>query len=174
MATAHQRLIADRERNQYPGGRIASLDGFSVETITRETAMALILTYEWLGNMGRANFFVGLYSPQRELIGVACFGYGPASATMRKLLMGEALCLERGACVPHAPKNAASFLISHACHLVYRTTEISRFFAYGDPMAGEYGAVYQASNWLYLGQGLNGGKGRARRYSVLTTRHGRS
>jgi len=34
-------------------------------------------------------------------------------------------------------------------------------------MAGEYGAVYQAAGWLYLGQGLDGGKGRKMRYFFL-------
>lgn len=168
VAVAHQRIIAERERVECPRERIESLEKFSIETITREVASPLILRYEWLGDVGRAEFFVGLYAPERELMGAACFGYGPAPAVMRDLLSGEALCLERGACVPHAPKNAASFLIRHACHLVYRETGISRFFAYGDPMAGEYGGVYQAANWLYLGQGLNGGKkGRPMRYYVL-------
>jgi hypothetical protein len=34
-------------------------------------------------------------------------------------------------------------------------------------MAGEYGAVYQAANWVYLGQGLRCDTGRTRRYMVL-------
>jgi hypothetical protein len=165
---AHQRLIAERERAEYPREAIAiPLDRFSVETITKDEASLVILKYEWLRNIGRSTHFIGLYAPDRELVGAACFGYGPAGEGMRKLLDGDALCLERGACVPHAPKNAASFLIQRACHLVYRKTGISRFFAYGDPNAGEYGGVYQAANWLYLGQGLNGGKGRARRLYYL-------
>lgn len=116
--------------------------------------------------MGRATFFVGLLSPTRDLHGVACFGYGPAGP-IRKLIGEPALCLERGACVHYAPRNAASFLINAACKLVYRTTGVPLFFAYGDPMAGEYGAVYQAAGWAYLGQGLNGKTGRARRFFVL-------
>lgn len=40
-------------------------------------------------------------------------------------------------------------------------TAIARFFAYADPGAGGYGAVYQAA---YLGQSLNGHR---RRHSVL-------
>ena len=36
-----------------------------------------------------------------------------------------------------------------------------------DPEAGEYGAVYQASNWFYLGQGLKNGRQRATRTMVL-------
>jgi hypothetical protein len=51
--------------------------------------------------------------------------------------------------------------------MVFRLTGVARFFAYGDPSAGEYGAVYQAAGWLYLGQGLNGRGGRRMRYFVL-------
>src|SRR5262249_51348249 len=50
----------------------------------------------------------------------------------------------------------------------HRTTGTARFFAYADPAAGEYGAVYQAAGWAYLGQGLNGdANGRVRRAAVL-------
>jgi hypothetical protein len=58
-------------------------------------------------------------------------------------------------------------LIAKACKLVYRLTGTPLFFAYADPMAGEYGAVYQAAGWVYLGQGLQGeaaGQRRRRQY----------
>jgi hypothetical protein len=147
--------------------RAGSLDGYSVETVTRVEALPLIAQHEWLGNIGQATIFVGLYSPFRELQGVACFGHG-STGSIRQRIGSSALCLERGACVPHAPENAASFLINSACKLVHRLTAIARFFAYADPMAGEYGAVYQAASWAYLGQGLYGRSfGRTRRYAVL-------
>jgi hypothetical protein len=163
---AHQRVIREAKIIDDPRPVNASLEGYSIETISRADAVPLILHYEWLGNVGRAVHFVGLMSPTHELHGVACFGYGPAGP-IRTLIGKPALCLERGACVHYAPANAASFLITGACKLIYRITGIGRFFAYADPMAGEYGGVYQAANWVYLGQGLNGGKGRAVRYSVL-------
>lgn len=143
-----------------------SLDGFSIGTISRDEAMQIILRYEWLGTMGNSQEFIGLWSRERELYGVACFGFGPGGP-IRNLIGEPALCLERGACVHYAPRNAASFLISHACKLMHRLTGTALFFAYADPRAGEYGAVYQASGWVYLGQGLNGGKGRTMRYKVL-------
>jgi hypothetical protein len=135
--------------------------------IARGDARSLVQRYEWLGNIGRARIFVGLLSPSRELHGVVCFGHGPAG-TIREKIGGAALCLERGACVHWAPKNAASFLISRAVKLVSRSTGVATFFAYADPEAGEYGAVYQAAGWIYLGQGLNGkASDRRRRQYVL-------
>lgn len=163
---AHQRIIREALVSQDPRARSDNLRAYSVETISREDALPIILKYEWLGTLGKARIFVGLISPAREIEGVACFGHGPAG-DVRQLIGAPALCLERGACVHYAPQNAASFLISAACKLVYRATGVERFFAYGDPMAGEYGAVYQAAGWAYLGQGLDGKKGRKRRFSVL-------
>lgn len=164
--SAHQRLIRAHRAALDPRAPAPSLQGYTVELIERAEAEPLILSYEWLGTVGRATIFAGLFSPTHGLEGVACFGHGPSGA-IRDLIGAPALCLVRGACVHHAPANAASFLISRACRLIHQVHEVSRFFAYADPMAGEYGGIYQATNWVYLGQGLNGGKGRGRRVFVL-------
>jgi hypothetical protein len=147
--------------------RAASLDRYTVETITEAQALPLIVEHEWLGTAGQATIFVGLFAPTRELQGVACFGHGSTGA-IRQRIGAKALCLVRGCCTPEAPANAASFLINNACRLMHRLTGVARFFAYCDPMAGEYGGVYQAAGWTYLGQGLYGsGSNRTRRYAVL-------
>jgi hypothetical protein len=163
---AHQRIIRDEAAARDPG-QLATLDGCTVQRISRQAALPLILTYEWLGDMGRAQHFFGLIAPHSgALIGAACFGYGPAGQ-IRNRIGDPALCLERGACTHRAPPNAASFLISRACKDIAAKIGVHRFFAYGDPMAGEYGAVYQACNWAYLGQGIDGDKERRLRTFVL-------
>ena len=164
---AYQRAIAEQRAAADPRTRLTNLDSCAVETIARADASPIIERYEWLGGIGpRTEYFVGLISGTRELLGVACFGHGPGGS-ISDIIGAPALCLERGACVHYAPPNAASFLINRACKLLYRIDGIHRFFAYADPMAGEYGAVYQAAGWLYLGQGLDGSQGRRRRYFVL-------
>ncbi len=163
---AHQRKIAEVLRGLEPRKAPASLDGFTVGLCTRDEALPIILKYEWLGNMGKAKHFVALRSPERAVYGVACFGHGPGGG-IRNVIGEPALCLERGACVHYAPRNAASFLIAHACRLMAVTHGVQIFYAYGDPCAGEYGAVYQACNWIYLGQGLQNGKDRPMRRYVL-------
>jgi hypothetical protein len=164
---AHQREIREENNRLDPREVAHDLSGYSIETISRHDAAQVIIRYEWLGTMGRTVHHIGLVSPQRELHGVACFGHGPAGY-IRKLIGEPALCLERGACVHYAPRNAASFLINNACKLIYRIAGVSLFFAYADPKAGEYGGVYQAAGWAYLGQGLQGRpQGRKLRYEVL-------
>ena len=107
--TAHQRFIRDRMAVLSLRDAERSLKEYTIETISRDDAKPIILHYEWLGNIGQLTIHIGLISPDREIHGVACFGNGP-TGDIRKLIGRPALCLERGACVHYAPKNAASFL----------------------------------------------------------------
>jgi hypothetical protein len=166
---------------------IASLDGAIVEWITTDEAADIIVRYEWLRRMGSATTACYGLKIGGELIGAVCFGYwtytqarticiphwkaGLDRTEQRKLIdiekrektyISRTVCLMRGACVPWAPKNAASFLISHACRQAYLDHGWEIFVAYSDPRAGEIGTVYQASNWFCLGDNVGRtGKGHA-------------
>jgi hypothetical protein len=61
--------------------------------LDRSVAAPFIKQHEWLGNVGNATRFVGLFSATRELQGVAAFGHGPGS-DIRDLIGLSALCLE--------------------------------------------------------------------------------
>ena len=145
---------------------MATLAGCTVEQIGYAEAKALISRYEWLRSMPtgtRACY--GLRTSEGELAGVAVFAAGPAPESgdlCGREHRSEAICLARGACVHWAHLHAASFLISKACRLARRDYGWRIFFAYADPSAGEIGTVYQACNWLYLGEGVGRSKGRGR------------
>jgi hypothetical protein len=154
---AHQRVIRERHEKEDPRQPLPNLDGCQVEAITREEAESFILKYEWLGTMGIVTAATyGMCAPVGELIGVAVFGW--PSAQSRDICgqahREKAICLERGACSHYAPPNAASFLISRAVKLAAADHGWRIFYAYADPEAGEIGTVYQACNWLYIGQGV--------------------
>lgn len=168
--TCFQYRITLRERAADPRPQMTSLDGCSVREVPSRDAGPIIERYEWLGTMGRPVLCVGLFSPDASLLGVACFGW-PGSPESRDICGKEnrnlAICLERGACVHWAPPNAASFLISRACDIAaQRGWPI--VYAYADEDAGEIGNVYQACNWIYLGQGVGRTPGRARNYYRTT------
>lgn len=162
---AHQRLIREREAVADPRDPIASLEDCWVQAIAKVDAKSIIDRYEWLGTMGRAVATYGLISPDKEILGVAVFGW-PSAVESRDVCGREnrelAVCLERGACVHFAPDNAASFLISRAVKLAADEHGWRIFYAYADPEAGEIGTVYQACNWLYIGQGVGRTPGRLR------------
>jgi hypothetical protein len=166
-SVAHQRIIRDQHTAVDPTEIAASLSRYTVEIIDRAIAAPFIRRHEWLGTLGRPKHCVGLFSPSRDIHGVAAFGHGP-TGPIRDRIGEPSLCLERGACAHTAPRNAASFLITQACRLLWRITGTAIFFAYADPCAGEYGGVYQACGWVYLGQGLRGeGEYRTHRNAVL-------
>ena len=155
---------------------MATLDGCMVETIPFAEAKALIVRYEWLRSMPTGTqACYGLRTASGELAGVVAFARGPAPESHH--LCGPehrnlAICLSRGACVHWAHPHAASFLIARACQLAAEQHGWRVFFAYADPMAGEIGVVYQAANWLYLGQGV-GRRSCAGRLRFFSRREGK-
>lgn len=164
--TCFQRILREQRAKEEKRPVIHNLDGCRIQEVSSEQARFIIKKYEWLGTMGRPQFCVGLLSRNGELLGVACFGL-PGSRESRNICgeeyAKEAICLERGACVPHAPPNAASFLISQACRVAVRKG-FRVVYAYADEDAGEIGTVYQACNWIYIGQGVGRSPGRKREY----------
>ena len=66
--------------------------------------------------------------------------------------------ISRGACISWAPKNLASWMIMKSIKWMVKNTEFRYFTAYSDPEAKELGTIYQACNFIYLGQKFGSGK----------------
>jgi len=148
----HQRLIRERQALTEPRP-VVPLEECTVQPVSKEQAEQVVLRYEWLGTMNAGP--VALYGlvAHGEILGVACFGT-PHGNNSTKICTGDwpTIALERGACVHYAHPHAASFLIPRACKMMHDDFGYKVFCAYSDPEAGEIGTVYQACNWLYLGQ----------------------
>lgn len=133
-----------------------SLEHAEVLEIPYEKAASLILKYEWLGTMGAGITHSFGLKIDGKLAGAVCFNRGntPESRNIcGEECANKALCLARGACIPCAPKNAASYLIRRAVKLCFQKYGYELFFAYSDFEAGEVGTIYQALGWKYLGSG---------------------
>lgn len=187
----YQRHIRELYESLEARPKIESLKGATVEAVTTEEAENVILKYEWLQTMSAGTRFCYGLKLNNELLGVACFNNGQ-NANARKIVNDPAkalktICLCRGACVPHAPKDAGSFLVRHACRLAHRDFGYEIFFAYSDSAAGEIGTIYQAVGWKNLGTStgragakthrvytpLEGGKPMCfRRYRAYAVKHG--
>ena len=150
----HQRLIRDEMSDKEPREAPQSLSGFYVKEIDKSEAKPIILKYEWLGTMPKiTRFCYGLFSPEDEIHGVACFGMGNGTlaGNITTAEIAKPICLERGACVHYSHPHAPSFLVANACRKVYEEKGFNVFYAYSDKEAGEIGTIYQACNWYYLG-----------------------
>jgi hypothetical protein len=148
----HIRELWD-EREQKP--HLESLDGARVVRISNEEAAGVILKYEWLRTMASGTKVCYGLKLNGELLGAACFSImgGPIRNICGPKYKPKAVCLARGACVPHAPKNAGSFQTRWACKQAFEDFGWQIFFAYSDSDAGEVGTIYQACGWHYVGEG---------------------
>jgi len=142
---AHQKVIRDRMALADPRPQNPNLDGCCVEEISVNEASTVILTYEYLGTMPNATLACyGLRSATSNLLGAVCFNRGGGPRALDVLgpeYRFPIVVLARGCCVHWAPRNAASFLIRHACRLASKAYGWVAFIAYADPEAGELGTV---------------------------------
>jgi hypothetical protein len=149
--------------------QLPSLDGAVVGQISTEEAASFIQKYEWLAAKAKttqdamAKVTVACYGLKLggELLGVECFAAmgGPIRNICGTRYASKAICLARGACVPHVPKRAPSALVRWACHQAYVDFGWQIFYAYSDADAGEVGIIYQRAHWHYLGEGIGRAKG---------------
>jgi hypothetical protein len=157
-----------------------ALKGGRVKQITRAEAESFILKYEWLAAdplnaapLGRGvSAFYGLWL-DGELIGANCLGVmgGQIGNICGPEYAKETICIMRGACAPHTPKETPSYFTRNTCRRAYRDFGWKIFFAYSDPSASEVGVIYEASRWYYFGQGVGRKKdrdGKDRHYNYLS------
>lgn len=118
-----------------------------------------ITRHEWLGKISNypTHFFVAKF--RGILAGVVIMDMPNAFS---KLLGDKTRKIERlisrGACISWSPKNLASALIMYSIKWMVKNTDYRVFTAYSDPEAKELGTIYQACNFIYLGQNSGGSK----------------
>jgi len=109
--------------------------------------------YEWLGKLPNrpTHRFVALYNGE---IGAAIIMSTPNSFS--KILGDDTKDIEklisRGANAYWTPKNISSALIMWSIKWMVNNTVFRLFSAYSDTEAKEIGIIYQACNFIYLGQ----------------------
>jgi hypothetical protein len=121
---------------------------------------AFIERHEWLGKMPMAvtHRFTARLKGSNLLAGVIVM----ATPNTFSFLLGEEgknleKLIARGACISWSPKNLGSWLIMKSIKWMVANTEFRYFTAYSDPEAKELGTIYQACNFIYLGQKFGGG-----------------
>jgi hypothetical protein len=112
-----------------------------------------IKRHEWLGKMPTrpTHRFIATY--KGHLAGVIVMA---TPNSFSNLLGKENRHLEklisRGACISWSPKNLGSALVMFAIRWMVKNTSFRLFTAYSDTEAWELGTIYQACNFIYLGQ----------------------
>ncbi len=156
----YQRQVRDQLAETEPVPDVAlDLKAARVRPVSRAIAEQIILKYEWLGTMAQTRHHFGIFFEQ-YCGGVCCVGINCTGGPAHKpfgIGAPELGFLARGACVHWAPSGTNSKLISWTSRLLrLNAPEIKVLIAYADTDAGECGTVYQASNWIYIGQTSGG------------------
>lgn len=118
-----------------------------------EEVVKFIERHEWLGKMPNrpTHRFVARY--KGKLAGAVIMATPNAfSHLLGEENMQREKLISRGACISWSPKNLGSALIMYAVRWMAKNTEFCFFTAYSDIEARELGTIYQACNFLYLGQ----------------------
>jgi len=111
--------------------------------------------HEWLGKLPArpTQRFTARLKKNGALAGVIVMATPNAfSHILGKENRDKEKLISRGACISWAPKNLGSWLIMNAIKHMVKHTEFRAFSAYSDPEAKELGTIYQACNFIYLGQ----------------------
>lgn len=131
-----------------------SLKNAIVKRVDRKVAEKIILEYEWLGDMAVTNIYYGIFF-ENFCGGVICINSNGSNKDCGKMFGIDSKYVSyfaRGACPFWTPKGSASKLLSYA--LKFEKTRGAKVaLAYSDNDAGEYGTVYQATNWTFIGYG---------------------
>lgn len=155
---AWQRQLRDRYAADPAPAIELDLSTTRVRKVSRETALRVILRYEWLGTLPPVQRYFGIFfGPYVAGVTAVAVGNGTAGAFTSMqygISRTELATLTRGACVHWAPPGTNSRLVSWTVRLLRETDPgVKLIVAYADSEAGEIGTIYQAAGWTYVGPG---------------------
>ena len=158
-----QNLISDlKEANlteeEYNSLRIQDFEFSYVDKEDKEQCEEIKLfieRHEWLGKLPArpTHRFIARLKKNGIIAGAIVMATPNAfSHILGKENRDKEKLIIRGACISWAPKNLGSWLIMKSIKWMVKNTQFRMFSAYSDPEAKELGTIYQACNFIYLGQ----------------------
>ena len=158
-----QNLIKDLQeaeltQKEYNNLRIEDFEFSYVDKTNKEQCDEIkqfIERHEWLGKLPArpTHRFVARLKKSGQVAGAIVMATPNAfSHILGKENRDKEKLISRGACISWAPKNLGSWLIMNSIKHMVKHTEFRVFSAYSDPEAKELGTIYQACNFIYLGQ----------------------
>lgn len=157
---------AELTKEEYNSLRIEDFQFSYIDKTSKEECSEIkhfIERHEWLGKLPArpTHRFVARFKKNQQVAGAVVMATPNAfSYILGKENRNKEKLISRGACISWAPKNLASWLITKSIKYMVKNTEFRAFSAYSDPEAKELGTIYQACNFIYLGQS----SGAARQY----------
>ena len=124
------------------------MENLIVKNIPKKAVIPYLLNRHYARRICPMTYSFGLFDSDK-LIGVCVFG---TSANRNNNSIGEYKIIElnRLFVEDNAGKNVLSYFVSKCLKMLPSPIVV---FSYADPNNGHHGYIYQATNWLYLGQG---------------------
>ena len=120
---------------------------------TCEIIKEFIIRHEWLGKMPHRPTHRFMATYQGHLAGVIVMATPNAfSNFLGKESRDKEKLISRGASISWSPKNLGSALVMFSIRWMVKNTGYRFFTGYSDTEAKELGTIYQACNFIYLGQ----------------------
>lgn len=138
-----------------PESRLRKTD-FIVKDVPFREGKRLVVENHY--SKGGSNTFVymhGLYRVRDDMLMGVAWWLPPtkvACQSVNKHQWTKVLSLTRLACVPDAPRNAASFLLGASIRRIAKDGRFVSLVTYADESQGHTGQIYRATNWYYVGR----------------------
>ena len=147
---------ARSEFHQIRGGAIptSALHSIQVRPIKSDIAKKVLTENHYLRSIpGGTQIPLGAFIEGR-LLGVLTFGVGPTNAyrLVDSAARTDCVTLTRLWLSDELPKNSESRVIGIALRSLAKATTLKFVLTYADPSAKHMGTIYQASNWIYIGE----------------------
>jgi hypothetical protein len=121
---------------------------YTVRKISKNTVKPYLLHRHYAKRMCPMNYCFGLFDGN-ELLGVCVFG-GSANRNNNHIDEYKIIELNRLFTEDDLEKNSLSYFVSQCLSMLPKPLIV---ISYADPNKGHSGYIYQATNWLYFGQG---------------------
>jgi hypothetical protein len=122
---------------------------YKVKSIDKAQCTDWLLHKHYAKRRCPVSYSFGLFNFENILVGCAAFG---GSANRNNNNIGEFDIIELNRLVVNdgLEKNVLSFFVSNCLKMLPKPCIV---LSYADPNNGHHGYIYQATNWLYFGQG---------------------
>jgi len=128
---------------------------YTVETLPFGMGVGLVSEHHYArGAANTATYRHGLFRRDDWLTPLGAALWMPPTRAAAESVDADwkrVLVLSRLVIVPEIPTNGASFLLGRSIRIIRQDGRFSTLLTYADEGQGHTGAIYQATNWDYLG-----------------------
>jgi len=103
-------------------------------------------------NCLKISYCFKIINDKGETVGASIYGQQSTTAWKRYVEKEEDLLELRRLCTTDKTKNLLSEFVEFCNRYIKKNSKVKLLLSYADPYNGHVGTIYQATNWIYLGE----------------------